>query len=269
MTATQYKPPKNPYHIEGNTVYSDGENVNKVSGTSMAGILGCSPWSTPFTVACGLLGLAREDIDNKDAVRVGKALEKKIIRYVDKIYGPEKGSFMSADEIYGAREGDHDDWSSDFEDETFSGHVDGIVTGLDGEEYILEVKTSANLDSWADGVPEYYYWQVALYNYFLTKKDKAYVALGIVNENTYRDYASWVPSTENVALFEMPIDQKQVEEVVEQVKAWYDLYIKAKKTPPADMSNPKDADMYNHLLNIGSDVAEMKAKVARLVEMKT
>lgn len=258
-----YFPPKCKYKVEGNRIVSDGSIKYKVSGTSMAGILGVSPWSSPFQVACNLLGLAREDISGKPAVGVGNHLEPLIIAYADQVYGPEHGSFLMAEEVYEKREGDHDSWVSDFESDVFAGHVDGIVFAEDGNDYILEIKTSSNLESWKDGVPEYYYWQVALYNEHLCKKDKAYVVLGMVNENTYRDYTSWVPNVNTVAMFEMPIDQEEVRERMEDVAEWYNVYIANGETPEYDPTNPGDVEMYNHLVNLAQDVDE----VAELVEL--
>lgn len=257
-----YFPPKCKYKVEGKRIVTDGSVMHKVSGTSMAGILGVSPWSSPFQVACNLLGLAREDISGKPAVGVGNHLEPLIIAYADQVYGPEHGSFLMAEEVYEKREGDHDSWASDFESDVFAGHVDGIVFAEDGNDYILEIKTSSNLESWKDGVPEYYYWQVALYNAHLCKKDKAYVVLGMVNENTYRDYTSWVPNVNTVAMFEMPIDQEEVRERMEDVAEWYNVYIANGETPEYDPTNPGDVEMYNHLVNLAQDVDD----VAELVE---
>lgn len=248
--------------MRGNKIVTDGSVKNKVSGTAMAGILGVSPWSTPFQVACNLLGLAREDISDKPAVKVGTYLEPKIIAYADKVYGPEYGSFLMAEEVYEKRHGDHDSWVSDFESETFAGHVDGIVFAENGENYILEIKTSGNLDSWKDGVPEYYYWQVALYNEFLCKKGHAYVVLGMVNENTYRDYNSWVPNENTVAMFKMDIDQADVQARMRDIEEWYARYILNGETPEYDPHNPGDVEMYNHLVNLSQSVDE----VAELIE---
>ena len=62
MMARKYLAPTCSYEISDGTIRTDGSVHNKVTGTSMAGILGLSPWSSPFQVACALLGLGREDI---------------------------------------------------------------------------------------------------------------------------------------------------------------------------------------------------------------
>lgn len=257
-----YRPPTNKYAVDGDCIrVAEGSEVHKVSGTSMAGILGCSPWSTPFQVACNLLGVCSEDISDKPAVKVGVALEGKIIDYADKSY-PSIGAFFPAEKIYEKRAGDHDSWVSDFEDETFAGHVDGIVMTEDGD-YILEVKTSGNMESWVDGVPIYYQLQVMLYNRFVTRQDKAFVLLGRVNENTYADYHSWIPNENTVALFEMPIDEALFEEKLEYVRNWYETFILKGVTPPYDPTNQGDVDMYNHLVGLAKDVEEVRTMVDR------
>lgn len=255
-----YRPPTNRYVIEGDTIRVEaGSEVHKVSGTSMAGILGRSPWSSPFQVACNLLGLCSEDIGDKPAVKVGVALEGEIIDYADRTY-TSVGAFFPAEKIYEKRAGDHDAWVSDFEDDTFAGHVDGIVMAEDGD-YILEVKTSGNMDAWVDGVPEYYKLQVMLYNHFVTHQDKAYVILGKVNENTYADYHSWIPNERTVALFELPIDDGEFQNTLDSVKEWYKEYILKGVTPPYDPSNQGDVEIYNHLVGLAKDVEEVRTMV--------
>ena len=265
MANSVYHAPKCVFEVKDGCILTDRSITNKVTGTSMAGILGCAPWSTPFQVACALLGVCRADISGKPSVRVGQELEPVVIRYLSETYS-DKGLFLSAENIFEKRVGDHDEWESDFQDEVFGGHVDGAVM-QDDEEYILEIKTSINADSWVDGVPEYYYWQVALYNEFLTQKDKAYVGLGLVNSNTYRDSTSWVPNERNVMLFEMPIDREDVRAKIEYVREWYNTYIVNGITPAYDPDNEGDVAMYNHLCNLSKDILEIREDVGRLAEL--
>lgn len=260
-----YHAPKCGYEVVDGHIETDGTVTNKVSGTSMAGILGCSPWNTPFQIACALLGVCRPDISDKPAVRVGQDLEPVIIDYLANTY-QDKGMFLPAEDIFVKREGDHDAWVSDYEDDTFAGHVDGAVLRDDGE-YILEIKTSINMDSWTDGVPEYYYWQVALYNEFLTQKDMAFVGLGMVNSNTHRDSTSWVPNERTVALFEMPIDREAVRAKMDEVREWYKEYILNHRTPDYNPDNPGDVEMYNHLCNLKKDISEIQDELDEIGEL--
>lgn len=256
-----YKPPECNYEFVGNAIHTDGSVLRKVTGTSMGGILGISPFTTPFQVACSLLGLAREDISDKPAVKTGQFLEGRIIDYIGQVY-PEYGVFVPAEIVHPKREGDHDTWESDFEDDVFAGHVDGYVMNGD-DNYILEIKTSANMKSWENGVPEYYFWQVALYNHFITHKDKAYVVLGVVDEDTYKDPSLWVPQVgENVFMYEIDIDQEEVAKTLEQVKEWYTALKDTFCTPSYDLNNLRDVEMYEHLVGLASD----KGTVMELID---
>lgn len=250
MAIRTYSPPKCKYEMEGKHIKTDRSVREKITGTALAGIFDISHWSSPFQIACKLLGVAEEaDIGSKPRVIAGKVLEGPIIRYMDKHHS-EEGIFVPAEEMYALREGDHASWPSDFEDEVFAGHVDGIVMAENGEDYILEVKTSSNMDDWVNGVPEYYFWQVALYNEFITHQDKALVALGIMDEGSIRDPESWTPNDKNCVLFHMKIDQEMVRERLKQVRDWYEQYIVAGVTPDYDPSNPGDIEMWEHLLGL-------------------
>lgn len=254
-----FNAPKCDYTFEGRHVVSKGDIRGRISGTMMAGILNVSPWSTPFQVACNLLGLCSEDIGHKPAVKMGQALEGRIIEYLDENY-PSEGVFMPAEQIYEKRKGDHASWVSDFEDDVFAGHVDGIVMSPEGENYILEIKTSANLESWEDGVPEYYYWQIALYNEFITRQDLAYVGLGMVSQEDYGCPEEWKATPDTVVMYRMPIDRDSVKATLAKVRKWYDEYIAEGITPDYDPTNPGDVEMYTHLVNLSqpaSDIAEL------------
>ncbi len=263
------------FRIEGDVIRTDGSVHNKVTGTGMAAILGCSPWSSPFQLACSLLGLGREDVSGKPAVAAGVALEPVVIDYLGRTY-PEQGMFLPAEKVFEKRVGDHDSWESDFADDVFAGHVDGIVMrkGEEGEsvEHILEIKTSANLAAWGKqefgGVPEYYYWQVALYNEFLTQKDVAYVGLGVVDKFAYANPQSWIPSTQTVALYEMPIDREQVREAMKRIAEWYQEYILNDVTPPYNPEIPGDVELYEHLKGLSASIDEVRENLAKLADVK-
>lgn len=253
----KYEPPQCSYTVVGPRIKTDGTVLGKVSGTMVGGILGVSPWSTPFSVACDLLGLGRQDISDKPAVKTGKVLESRIIEYLGQEYA-KTGMFLPAEVIFDKREGDHNRWTPDWEDDTFTGHIDGAVIKDDGETFILEIKTTSNMASWMDGVPEYYFWQVALYNHFLAHQDKAYVALGIVDQETHKNPDSWTPSESNVALFEVDIDQDAVAAKLEEVRTWYATLKSTYTTPMYDMSRPSvDIPLYMHLMDLATDAESM------------
>ena len=257
----RYEPPQCGYTIMGPRIKTDGSVLGKVSGTMIGGIKELSPWSTPFSVACDLLGLGRQDVSDKPAVKTGKVLEEKIIEYLGNTYG-DVGMFIPARNLYDERSGPHNSWEPDYDDDVFTGHIDGAVISADGETYILEVKTSSNMSAWLDGVPEYYYWQVALYNHFLAHQDKAYVALGIVDEKTHKDPEAWVPSESNVVLLEVSIDQDEASRTFEEIRKWYGDLKATHTTPMYDMTRLSvDVPLYAHLMDLASDEDSMRSLV--------
>ena len=267
MPPRKYKEPQCAFRLTDGHVETDRSIKKKVTGTAMAGILGMSPFNTPFQQACNLLGVCREDLDGKPAIEIGKALEEKIIEYIGERY-PEYGMFVPAKELKDGfmkeRKEDHDLWASDFDDDTFGGHVDGLVYDEDLNDYILEIKTTSNYRSWENGVPEYYRLQVELYNHFMTRKDKAYVAVALVDGVTMNNVSEWEPNDKNVFLFQMPIDHEAFAKVMDSVKEWYAEYIEKGITPPYDPANKGDVEMWKHLLAIGADGEDILADIDRL-----
>lgn len=233
------------------TVSADGDLLGKISGTMLPGVLGCSPWASGFTVACEMLGLGTEDISDRPAVRTGHVLESKVIDYLGRRYS-DMGLFLPAEEVYGERKGEHGDWSPDFDDGSFTGHVDGLLMTPEGEDYILEIKTSANDRAWEDGVPEYYWWQVALYDRFIAHKGVAYLARGRVDRQVYDDPESWAPSDDNVTLYRVELDQGVVEDGIARAREWRDGLARTRTTPPSDPSRSADELLYNHLCGLAS-----------------
>ena len=268
MAAKKYKEPKCSFSLADCCVKTDGKIHNKVTGTAMAGILGLSPFNTPFQQACALLGVCREDLDGTPAIEIGKALEEKIIEYIGERY-PEYGMFVPCKDLpdIEKRKGDHETWGSDFDDLIFGGHIDGMVYDQDLNDYILEIKTTSNYKSWSDGVPEYYKLQVMLYNHFMTKRDKAYVAVALVNGVTKATVSEWTPTDDNVFLFQLPINDEEFEKTLTEVKHWYEDYILQGVTPPYDPQNKGDVEMWQHLATIVAPADDIQDAVDRLEEV--
>lgn len=257
----EYIAPRCPFTIADNRVYAQTDTVFNVTGTSVGALLGVSPYETPFTASAKMLGLWGEDISNKPAVLTGKLLEERIIDYVAMKH-PDVGQFFKAEDLFAPREGDHENWESDFEDEDFHGHVDGIIS-CDGQDYILEVKTVRDLGTWKDGVPAHYLWQVYLYNHFLTHQDKAYFAVGMVTSETYSNPYGWVPNSQNCLLIEIPIDQRMVAERLEEVRAIRHRIVGERATLPADLSDPRDKELMVHLMDVSGDTDRLLEAVSR------
>lgn len=230
-------------------------DVRKISGTSIGALLGCSKYESPFTMSAKLHRLWNVDISDRPQIKAGRVLEERIIDYVSEKH-PDVGQFFKAEELFEAREGDHDDWVSDFEDDDFNGHVDGIIS-RDGQDYILEVKTVGehSLAKWENGdIPEYYKWQVYLYNHFITHQDTAYFAVGILDSDAYANPYGWVPNRQNCLLIQIPIDQEEVAKGIEKARSIRRWMIESGDTLPFDLTDPRDLAIWQHLHDISADV---------------
>ena len=192
---------------DSKVVRTDGKYRQKITGTFLAGLLGKSKYATPFTVTTRLMGVWDEDIGDKPRVKLGKLLEDRILDYVIAKH-PDIGNIFKAEELFEERTGNHADWKSDFEDDIFAGHVDGIVSYM-GTDYILEVKTAGDPSEWLNGPPVHYMLQVMLYNHFITKTNKAYFVLGVVGNEYLDNPNGWIPNSTNCFLIEVDIDREK------------------------------------------------------------
>lgn len=233
-------------------------NVRKISGTSIGALLGCSVYESPFTCSAKMHRLWNVDISERPQVKAGRVLEERIIDYVAQKH-PDVGQFFKAEDVFEAREGDHDDWVSDFEDDDFNGHVDGIIT-RDGQDYILEVKTVGeySLAKWTDGdIPPHYKWQVYLYNHFITKKDTAYFAVAILDSDAYANPYGWVPNKDNCVLIPIHIDQEEVAKEIERARDLRRWMIESGDTLPFNLEDPRDMKIWQHLHDISADIPHL------------
>ena len=262
VAGRRYTEPKCAFKLVDGHVETDGSVKGKITGTSLGAILGLSPFSSPFQAACALLGVGREILDGKQAVEIGKFLEDKLIDYCAEVH-QDIGTFVKAEDVFEKREGEHDDWASDWSDDLFAGHLDGVVVAEDGN-YVLEVKTTSNIGAWEDGVPQHYLLQVALYNRFMYQKDKAYVILGIVDEEVRKDLSKWTPSEDNVMLFSPDMTAIDMDSVLKSAKEWYDAYINEGKTPEYDATNPRDVELWEHLTAISATSDDIQTDLDRL-----
>jgi hypothetical protein len=168
MSEGKLTAPKVKFKITGHNVVVDVKDPNfkvrKISGTTLGALLNRSAWDTSFTVSCKLLGLWNEDLSNIPAITAGHVLEPKVIGYANALPNG-RCKVIPASKIFPPRKGAHDDWAGDWDDEVFTGHIDGARP--DGT--IVEVKTTQRIEDWygADGkdkIPEGYLIQASLYS---------------------------------------------------------------------------------------------------------
>lgn len=227
---------------DNGSIETDRSVAYKISGTSIAGIVGKSAWDTPFTVACKLLGLYIENIDDKPAVKTGTVLEPVILKHFDCI---------PAESVFGERTGDHCDWKPDFEDEVFTGHIDGMTK----EGRIVEVKTSSNPLAWLKGVPENYHLQASLYSHFLDEGRDVSFLVGFVDQADYADPYSWDVASKTLR-FDVAV-HPSIERYIEYARNWWHDHIEQGITPTPDMNDPRDVRVLQWLKQCASGEDEL------------
>jgi len=200
---------------------------SKITGTSISAVVGKNPWATPFSTACSMLGLYREDIGDSPAVHAGVVLESVILDYVKDL------GVIPAEELYAERRGPHNGWKQDFDDPIFGGHVDGVTE--DGN--VVEVKTTANPADWLNGVPEHYWLQASLYAHFMGASEIMFV-VGVVDETARANPYLWKPEG-NVSVHRVGL-HPNLDEFLDYCRDWYKEYIAEGYTPVPDMENPID-----------------------------
>lgn len=214
------------------TIVQKNAPYGKISGTMMSGLLGNNPWNTPFSTAVKMMRMFNEDKSGNQAIRAGVVIEPKILDYLGATHG---------DDIFQKREGDHEVWPSDFDDEFFSGHIDGLMP--DGA--IVEIKTTSRPQDWTKGIPVYYHIQASLYAHFLNT-DRIVFGVGFLDRNASADPDSWSPTKDNTAIIETTV-MDGFDEMMEKAKAIYKDTVLNDTTPVPNMDSEIDREIVRYL----------------------
>ena len=204
----------------------------KVTGTQMSGILNMNPWQTPFSTSVRMMRLFNEDISDKPSVHAGTVIEPKILDYIGAVHG---------DEVFEKREGDHESWASDFQDDVFGGHVDGFMP--DGS--IVEIKTSSRPQDWNKQIPIHYHIQASLYAEFF-KADRIIFAVGFTDKDTLSNPDGFVPDKNNTIVVETG-KIEGFDKMLKDAEEFYRRFILNGVTPIPDATNPIDRQIMNYL----------------------
>jgi putative phage-type endonuclease len=121
--------------------------MRRIGGSNIAGICGCSPWSTPLDEYMKITG--QTTVPDNSAMYWGRALEPIIRRKYEEETG--RDVIFSKDPNKLGLEAVHP------EHPFMVGSLDGMTT----DERVLEIKTARV--KWEDGVPEHYQCQVQYY----------------------------------------------------------------------------------------------------------
>lgn len=97
----RWRAPKNPYRVldDGRVRAEQGTEVYRITGTAVGALMGLSPFETPYTAQCRMLGLNERDLSDNEAVRTGIALEPRVIDYLAQKH-PSVGTFLPAETVF-------------------------------------------------------------------------------------------------------------------------------------------------------------------------
>ena len=226
---------RNTYEVlDDGRVRVENPKPLKITATSLAGIVNRSPWNTPYQIACRLLRVCKDDISGKPSVKAGNDLESVILQYSRNNGLP---TLKTAEELFGKKVGDHDDWKSDFEHPVFGGHVDGKLE--DGT--IIEVKTASDPTQWVEGIPEHYWLQASLYAR-MNHVDNIIFLVGFLQPEDYQNHYKWKPEG-NVYRYDVGV-HPEIDSIMEYAQNWYHEYIENGITPaPETAEDYKLADI--------------------------
>lgn len=224
---------------DDNSISVDCPHIGKITGTTLSAVLGNNPWQTPFSVACRLLGIYEDDISDNPHIKAGVVLEPIIMGYLN---NSGRLPNRQAEEIFGAREGNHEEWAQDFEHEVYGGHIDGMTP--DGA--IVECKTTTNPSAWLKGeIPEHYWIQASLYAKFLNT-DTIHFTVGILTQENLNNPYTFTPDEDNVKVYTVGL-HPDIDDIMQRGIEWYNDYLKDHRTPIPDLNNDTDSRILNQL----------------------
>lgn len=243
------------------------KNPLKLTGTRFAAVLGANVWSTPFKVWCEVTRTYKEPFEDTIYTIAGKAIEPKQAEYIRQEYFWKH--IVTPTDCFG--EDYFDKTKGDFfpDVKTLGGMWDYIFTDKDGNPTtVLEMKTTKRAEDWADGIPEYYALQAALYAYLLGVDDVIMVA-SFLDEKDYSDPDAFVCTPKNTIIipFKLSVRYPNFEtEYVKPVLDWWAKYVLNGISPAYDET--KDADILKALrtnnLSPETDLADLLTEADEL-----
>lgn len=238
----------------------------KITGTRFATVLGLNPWSTPFEIWCAVTKTYEKPFEDTIYTIAGKTIEPKQAEYMKKAYAMT--NLVTPTDIYG------EDYFKTTRGDFFR-HVD-IFGGLwdyllyeDGEPTtVLEMKTTKRSEDWANGVPEYYALQAALYAYLLGVDDVIMVC-SFLEAKDYKHPENFVPSASNTIALEFKVSERYPDfsEKIAWVTQWWNDHVLTGISPEFD--EKKDAEILKALRtnNLTPDT-DMDALIAEAETLK-
>ena len=238
----------------------------KITGTRFATVLGLNPWSTPFEIWCAVTRTYEKPFEDTIYTIAGKTIEPKQAEYMKKAYAMT--NLVTPTDIYG-EDYFKKTWGDFFHDvDIFGGLWDYLLYENGKPTTVLEMKTTKRSEDWANGVPEYYALQAALYAYLLGVDDVIMVC-SFLEAKDYEHPENFVPSASNTIALEFKVSERYPDfsEKIAWVTQWWNAHVTTGVSPEFD--EKKDAEILKALRtnNLTPDT-DMDALIAEAETLK-
>lgn len=238
----------------------------KITGTRFATVLGLNPWSTPFEIWCAVTKTYEKPFEDTIYTIAGKTIEPKQAEYMKKAYA--MNNLVTPTDIYG-EDYFKKTWGDFFHDVAiFGGMWDYLLYENGKPTTVLEMKTTKRSEDWANGVPEYYALQAALYAYLLGVDDVIMVC-SFLEAKDYEHPENFVPSASNTIALDFKVSERYPDfsEKIAWVTDWWDAHVATGVSPEFD--EKKDAEILKALRtnNLTPDT-DMDALIAEAETLK-
>lgn len=216
----------------------------KITGTRFATVLGLNPWSTPFEIWCAVTKTYEKPFEDTIYTIAGKTIEPKQAEYMKKAYAMT--NLVTPTDIYG--EDYFKKTRGDFfrDVDIFGGLWDYLLYEDGKPTTVLEMKTTKRSEDWANGVPEYYALQAALYAYLLGVDDVIMVC-SFLEAKDYEHPENFVPSAKNTIALDFKVSERYPDfaEKIAWVTDWWNTHVVTGVSPEFD--EKKDAEILKAL----------------------
>ena len=238
----------------------------KITGTRFATVLGLNPWSTPFEIWCAVTKTYEKPFEDTIYTIAGKTIEPKQAEYMKKAYA--MNNLVTPTDIYG-EDYFKKTWGDFFHDVAIFGGMWDYLLYEDGKPTtVLEMKTTKRSEDWANGVPEYYALQAALYAYLLGVDDVIMVC-SFLEAKDYEHPENFVPSASNTIALDFKVSERYPDfsEKIAWVTDWWNAHVATGVSPEFD--EKKDAEILKALRtnNLTPDT-DMDALIAEAETLK-
>ena len=216
----------------------------KITGTRFATVMGLNPWSTPFEIWCAVTKTYEKPFEDTIYTIAGKTIEPKQAEYMKKAYA--MNNLVTPTDIYG-EDYFKKTWGDFFHDvDIFGGLWDYLLYENGKPTTVLEMKTTKRSEDWANGVPEYYALQAALYAYLLGVDDVIMVC-SFLEAKDYEHPENFVPSARNTIALDFKVSERYPDfsEKIAWVTQWWNDHVLTGVSPEFD--EKKDAEILKAL----------------------